>query len=101
MATLPRSTRIKSVQYTALTLLVVSGAVNYMDRATLAVANPLIRADLGVPDIAHQNRRAWMHHQIALLIQPQVRLSVFLRLHYLPSRSHHPLYVPLFLWISS
>ena len=48
MATLPRSIRIKSIQYTALTLLVVSGAVNYMDRATLAVANPLIRADLGL-----------------------------------------------------
>ena len=48
MEALPRSRRIKTVQYTALTLLVVSGAVNYMDRAALAVANPLIRADLGL-----------------------------------------------------
>ncbi|MBV9783045.1 MAG: MFS transporter [Acidisphaera sp.] len=40
--------RIRTIQRTALTMLVVSGVVNYIDRATLAVANPLIRQDLGV-----------------------------------------------------
>jgi MFS family permease len=38
--------RVKSVQRTALAMLVVAGVVNYVDRATLAVANPLIRDDL-------------------------------------------------------
>src|ERR1700759_3443749 len=42
------SPRIKTVQRTALVLLVLSGVVNYIDRATLAVANPLIRQDLGL-----------------------------------------------------
>jgi len=36
------------VQRTALALLVLSGVINYIDRATLAVANPLIRQDLGL-----------------------------------------------------
>ena len=40
--------RVKSIQRTALAMLVVSGVVNYIDRATLAVANPLIREDLGL-----------------------------------------------------
>ena len=40
--------RVKSVQRVALTLLVVAGVVNYIDRATLAVANPLIREELGL-----------------------------------------------------
>ena len=40
--------RLKSIQYAALAMLVVAGAVNYIDRATLAVANPLIRQDLGL-----------------------------------------------------
>src|ERR1700759_388869 len=40
--------RLKWVQRVALTLLVVAGVVNYIDRATLAVANPLIRDDLGL-----------------------------------------------------
>ena len=44
-----KSSRIKAVQRTALVLLLVTaGVVNYVDRATLAVANPLIRADLGL-----------------------------------------------------
>src|ERR1700735_1195402 len=38
--------RIKSVQRAALAMLVVAGVVNYVDRATLAVANLLIRDDL-------------------------------------------------------
>ena len=29
-------------------MLVVAGVINYMDRATLAVANPLIREELGL-----------------------------------------------------
>src|SRR6201991_2271967 len=40
--------RLKSVQRVALALVVVAGVVNYIDRATLAVANPLIRQDLGL-----------------------------------------------------
>ena len=38
--------RLKSIQRTALAMLVVSGVINYVDRATLSVANPLIRGDL-------------------------------------------------------
>jgi sugar phosphate permease len=40
--------RLKSIQRIGLTLLVVAGVVNYIDRATLAVANPLIREELGL-----------------------------------------------------
>ncbi len=40
--------RLKTLQRAALTLLFVIGVVNYMDRATLSVANPLIRHDLRV-----------------------------------------------------
>jgi sugar phosphate permease len=40
--------RLKWVQGVALALLVVAGVVNYIDRATLAVANPLIRDELGL-----------------------------------------------------
>jgi sugar phosphate permease len=40
------SARLKSIQRAALTMLVVGGVVNYIDRATLALANPLIRQDL-------------------------------------------------------
>jgi sugar phosphate permease len=36
------------MQRMALALLVLSGVVNYIDRATLAVGNPLIRHDLGL-----------------------------------------------------
>ena len=43
-----KSPRIKRVQRVALVLLVLSGVVNYIDRATLAIANPLIRQDLGL-----------------------------------------------------
>jgi MFS family permease len=40
--------RVKTIQRVALGLLVVAGVVNYIDRATLAVANSLIREDLGL-----------------------------------------------------
>lgn len=43
-----KSPRIRRIQITALALLVLSGVVNYIDRATLAVANPLIREELGL-----------------------------------------------------
>jgi sugar phosphate permease len=42
------SPRLKVIQRTALAMLVVAGVINYIDRATLAVANPLIREDLGL-----------------------------------------------------
>ena len=44
----PATPRLKGIQRTALTLLVLAGVINYMDRATLAVANPLIRGELGL-----------------------------------------------------
>ncbi|MEJ1977041.1 MAG: MFS transporter [Acetobacteraceae bacterium] len=40
--------RLKSIQRAGLAMLVLAGVVNYIDRATLAVANPLIRQDLGL-----------------------------------------------------
>jgi MFS family permease len=40
--------RVVRSQRTALAILILSGTVNYLDRATLAVANPLIREDLGL-----------------------------------------------------
>ncbi len=40
--------RVKSIQRMALAMLVVAGVINYVDRATLAVANLLIRQDLGL-----------------------------------------------------
>src|ERR1700741_1703889 len=40
--------RLKSIQRVALTLLVIAGVVNYIDRAALAVDNPLIREELGL-----------------------------------------------------
>ena len=40
--------RLKSTQRAALLMLMAAGVINYVDRATLAVANPLIRADLGL-----------------------------------------------------
>jgi MFS family permease len=42
----PTTPRVRRMQITALTMLVISGAVNYVDRATLAIGNPLIRSDL-------------------------------------------------------
>lgn len=44
----PKSPRIRRVQITSLVLLVLIGAINYIDRATLAIANPLIREELGL-----------------------------------------------------
>jgi sugar phosphate permease len=38
--------RVKSIQRAALAMLVAAGVINYVDRATLAVANLLIRDDL-------------------------------------------------------
>ena len=45
------SARLRRFQIATLTLLVTTGMLNYIDRATLSVANPLIRADLGL-DVA-------------------------------------------------
>ena len=46
--TLSATPRVRFIQRAALLMLVLSAIVNYMDRATLAVANPLIRQDLGL-----------------------------------------------------
>ncbi len=49
MTTLPApSPRLRGRQTLTLALLVVCGVINYLDRATLAVANEFIRADLGL-----------------------------------------------------
>jgi sugar phosphate permease len=48
MATSTRGSRIRRIQIIALTLLLLSGIINYIDRATLAIANPLIRDELGL-----------------------------------------------------
>jgi sugar phosphate permease len=49
MSDITRATpRLKVIQRGALAMLVVAGVINYIDRATLAVANPLIRNDLGL-----------------------------------------------------
>src|SRR5579875_1996735 len=40
--------RVRAIQRTALAMLVLGGVVNYIDRATLAVANPLIRGEMGL-----------------------------------------------------
>src|ERR1700729_2174477 len=40
--------RLSSIQIAALAMLVMAGVINYIDRATLAVANPLIREELGL-----------------------------------------------------
>ena len=49
----PNAAHPADVQRIALVLLVLSGVVNYIDRATLAVANPLIRQELGPLDRRH------------------------------------------------
>ena len=49
MSEVARATpRLKAIQRTALAMLVLGGVINYIDRATLAVANPLIRQDMGL-----------------------------------------------------
>ncbi len=46
--TAPATARLRSIQRNALAMLVTAGVINYIDRATLSVANPLIRHDLGL-----------------------------------------------------
>jgi MFS family permease len=48
MAYTPASARTRTLRRTAILILILSGTVNYLDRATLAVANPLVREDLGL-----------------------------------------------------
>lgn len=40
--------RIRRVQISALVMLVIAGTLNYLDRSTLSIANPLIRQELGL-----------------------------------------------------
>ena len=42
------SSQMRRMQRIALFMLVVSGAVNYLDRSALAIANPEIRQELGL-----------------------------------------------------
>ncbi|MDE3195330.1 MAG: MFS transporter [Acidobacteriota bacterium] len=48
-ATLRPSRRVASIQRWAIVLLIAGGALNYIDRATLSVANKLIQEDLHIP----------------------------------------------------
>src|SRR5215469_2277649 len=43
------SARIIAIQRWSIVLLVAGGALNYIDRATLSVANKLIQDELGIP----------------------------------------------------
>jgi MFS family permease len=43
------SPRVISIQRWSIALLIAGGALNYIDRATLSVANQLIQKDLGIP----------------------------------------------------
>ena len=40
--------RIRRAQRNALIMLVIAGTLNYLDRSTLSIANPLIRQELGL-----------------------------------------------------
>ena len=44
-----KSPRLQRTHATSLVLLVLVGAIPYIDRATLAIANPLIRGEPGLP----------------------------------------------------
>jgi hypothetical protein len=89
-ASQPATPRVRRMQIAALTLLVTSGAVNYVDRATLAIGNPLIRADphLSVAGMglllsaflwAHRRRRYRRGHPRHLRrMAPLVRLCHYL-----------------------
>ena len=46
MAKLVPSQRVKAIQRVAVAMLLLTGAVNYIDRVALSIANPLVRADL-------------------------------------------------------
>src|SRR5436305_2753773 len=48
MATPMTPPRIARAQRSALILLVFAGTLNYLDRSTLSIANPLIRQELGL-----------------------------------------------------
>ena len=48
MAHAPVPPRIRRMQVSALLLLVIAGTLNYVDRAALSIANPLIREELGL-----------------------------------------------------
>ena len=44
----PCTRRVRTIQRTSLLLIFIICVVNYMDRGTLSVANPLIRNELGL-----------------------------------------------------
>ncbi len=48
MSAVIRPASIRRRQNSALVLLVIAGTLNYLDRSTLAIANPLIRQELGL-----------------------------------------------------
>jgi len=43
-----KSAKIRRIQTIAVTLLVISGLVNYLDRSTLSIATPAIRGEMGL-----------------------------------------------------
>jgi len=48
MSDVPRSARLKRLQWLAIGLCTFAIAINYLDRATIAIANVTIRAELGI-----------------------------------------------------
>jgi MFS family permease len=46
VTSLVASQRVKTIQRVAVAMLLITGAVNYIDRVALSIANPLVRADL-------------------------------------------------------
>lgn len=44
----PKTRRVAKIQIFAVTILSISGVINYIDRGSLAIANTTIRADLGI-----------------------------------------------------
>jgi sugar phosphate permease len=42
------SKRVRTIQRVAVAMLLITGAVNYIDRIALSIANPLVRADLNL-----------------------------------------------------
>jgi MFS family permease len=46
VTSLVASQRVKAIQRVAVAMLLITGAVNYIDRVALSIANPLVRADL-------------------------------------------------------
>jgi hypothetical protein len=66
------------VQVSALVLLVIAGTLNYVDRAALSIANPLIREELGL-SIANMGHLGIVRKTACWIGGVRRRLRVWLR----------------------